>query len=217
VFFIALDVSREAMDFVTNNLKEDKRIFEIYGMPYAGTSSATIYLVDQLSYVSGMNVIMMSRTSNINLELAKSYVNNQDKMIISIYDEDYKNSILNVLKQVRSHIGKINYVIIDDIWTLILHRKKEYIKNIFRDLNFIAKKLDIKGIFVVNQLRYDFYNKDSKESYKSLYKELLDPFLKGRLKVTRNDTDIFLDLDTSFKEFQVPKFSTDLLRQFFDF
>jgi hypothetical protein len=74
----------------------------------------------------------------------------------------------------------------------------------------LAKSLEIRGIFIINQLRYDFY---SGNQYKTLYKEIIDPYLKAKLKVSRDNLDIYLEMDESFKEFRRPEFSLDFLRR----
>lgn len=204
MIFIAINISDETLKFVSDNSGQRKRIFEISGMPYSGASSAAISLIDKLSDDKSVNVIMVSKDTNINLELTKDYIKNRGRFIISFYTEDYKDTLLKVCDQIFSVTGRIDYLIIDDLWSLILHKNKSFIQMFFYMLNQLAKALKIRGIIIINQLRYDFYSKDN--NYKTLYKEIIDPYLKAKLKVSRDNLDIYLEIDKTFKEAKRPEF-----------
>lgn len=164
---------------------KDTHLIEMSGLPDAGSSVASVYLLSQLE---GLSLYMGHRRSSSSLELFKRVLSDENKRRISFYlfsDFDAVETILEDL----SHVGQyLDYVVIDDIAYFILHKKRAFIKSFFSRLYSKALELDIK-IIVINQLRYDLYSQDSNQNqYRTLYADYLQSYIDLKLNVTRSET-----------------------------
>ncbi len=184
--------------------KPNNHIIEISGLPDAGSSVASIFILNKLN---GIGAYFGSQRQARTLELFKRVLSNENKKRIVFYLFDDFNSIERILEDV-STIGKnADYIIIDDIAYFILHKPKNYIKSFFSKLYSRTLEDNFK-ILIINQLRYDLNNqkennKGANSSYRILYADYLQPYIDLRLNVKRSEIiqeDIEIEINKQYNK-----------------
>lgn len=189
---------------ITRILDPDNRIIELSGLPEAGSSSASIYILKALD---GIGLYIGNQQNAIQIPLYKNYLEHDcGRIIFSIIDEQ-EPSEEALLNCIRTFGSDVDTVVIDNFAYYILHKSRSYIKKLMSQLYSIALELDTR-IIIVNQLRYNVFStfntnhkgqhKNATAPLKTLYSDYLGQHIDLKLKCLRaldNNQDIYVEID----------------------
>lgn len=175
--------------------KDDNKIIELSGLPDAGTSSASIFILKELD---GYGLYIGHQQNTGQIELYKHYLgDDSDRVLVTILDEPEPTKE-TLLKYIHFLGAEVDTIIIDNFAYYILNRPRPYIKNLISLLYSKAIELNTR-IIIINQLRYDVYNHREANivaPLKTLYKDYLSQHVDLRLECHRseeNNQDIYIE------------------------
>ena len=176
--------------------KDDNKIIELSGLPDAGTSSASMFILKELD---GYGLYIGHQQNTSQIELYKHYLGDDaDRVLVTILDEPEPTKE-TLLKYIHFLGAEVDTIIIDNFAYYILNRPRPYIKNLISLLYSKAIELNTR-IIIINQLRYDVYNHHEANTMaplKTLYKDYLSQHVDLRLECHRseeNNQDIYIEI-----------------------
>lgn len=194
---------------ITKISDSKNKIIELSGLPEAGSSSASIYILKALD---GIGLYIGNQQNAVQVPLYKKYLGTDCGRIIFFIIDEQEPSEETLLNCIKTLGANIDTVVIDNFAYYILHKSRSYIKNLISHLYSEALELNIR-IIIVNQLRYDVFGsfdtnhkgqyKNATAPLKTLYSDYLSQHVDLKLKCSRTPDDnqnIVVDVDEVFPD-----------------
>lgn len=177
-----------SLDFLS---QKGANIVEISSFPDTGATSACLYLCSKYLnlHPEELSTIFFSEKNAPNAEYLSTLFFREEvaRATTVLYDTNEAKLNLDYLAEIAKYSSLI---IIDDFYNFILHKNYTFIRDFMKKLLKISVE-STATVVLVNQNRYIVdsreYKFGSTEATKTLYWEHLEPFVKIRLEVYKDD------------------------------
>ena len=169
-------------------------IIEIDSLPDNGTSVSCVTLLNKLlNDYNELGFYIASKNSFMNPEMFKKLGGANIPLALFTDTEEAPAEIHKIIKNLPAGI---KYVVIDDFYKLVLHKKRGRIRTFLALLRAVSLEKGI-NILLVNQMRYNgpiSFNYEG--TYRPLYENYLKAYVKLRLEAVRNGSEIELKINS---------------------
>lgn len=188
-----ITLDSDVLKYVKNN---KGKIIEIASFPEKGATSAAMYLLSSILEESEVGLFLEKEESARGAQYFNSFIDkSKENILIGSYCDR------SDIESIASNVSDLDYLVIDDFYSCILHKRFTYIKDMMRFFKQKILENPRLTIIFLNQYRYiinnDEYNfAQMNDSIKTLYWEHLEEFVDARFEVTKEDdtNDIYLKL-----------------------
>lgn len=171
--------------------QKEPNIVEISSFPDTGATSACLYLCSKYLklHPEDLSTIFFSEKNAPNAEYLSTLFFREEvaRATTVLYDTNEAKLSLDYLAEIAKYSSLI---IIDDFYNFILHKNYAFIRDFMKKLLKISME-NAATIIIVNQKRYVVGSREYKfssiEAIKTLYWEHLEPFVKTRLEVSKDN------------------------------
>lgn len=165
-------------EFVDNidpdNPLSSHKLIQILSLPDNGATSAVLALNKELNQHAANTPIFCLYITIRELLPHLDYINQIADTNHTIFATIKNNNYTHIFNIIKKYADSVDYVIIDNFARFILHKKPTVIKNIAATLEALSMHYDDLPIYIVNQFRYDIYNKTG--DLTPLYNNYLAPY-----------------------------------------
>lgn len=161
-----INIQKNILQEITDNVDPDNpfldsKLTQILSLPDNGATSAVLALNKELNQYAANTPIFCLYITIRELLPHLDYINQIADTKHTVFATIKNNNYTHIFNIIKKYANNVDYVIIDNFARFILHKKPTVIRNIAATLVALSKRYDLP-IYIVNQYRYDVYNKTDK-------------------------------------------------------